>query len=40
MMMLIEDARKLEFPGKFDAVWLGSYLVRETFPNNFLQSET
>ena len=35
-----QDARKLEFPTKFDAVWLGSYLVNEVFPNNSLQLET
>ena len=40
MMVLIQDARKLEFPGKFDAVWLGPYLIREAFPNNSLQLET
>jgi hypothetical protein len=40
MMVLIQDARKLEFPGKFDAVWLGPYFVRETFSNNSLQLET
>ena len=40
MMVMIQDARKLDFPGKFDALWLGPYLVRETFPNNSLQLET
>jgi hypothetical protein len=40
MMVMIQDARKLEFPGKFDAVWLGPYLVHEAFPNNSLQLET
>ena len=40
MMVIIYDARKLNFPGKFDAVWLGPYLVRDTFPNNSLQLET
>ena len=39
MMVLIQDARKLEFPGKFDAVWLGPYLVCETFLNTSLQLE-
>lgn len=37
MMVLLQDARKLEFPGKFDAVWLGPYLICDTFPNNYLQ---
>ena len=40
MMVMIQDARKLDFPGKFDAVWLDPYLVREAFPNNSLQLET
>ena len=40
MMVMIQDARKLEFPGKFHAVWLGPYVVREVFPNNSLQLET
>ena len=40
MMVMIQDARKLDFPGKFDAVWLGPYLVREVFPNNSMQLET
>ena len=40
MMVIIPNAGKLEFPGKFDAFWLGPYLVREAFPNNSLQLET
>ena len=40
MMVMIQDSRQLEFPGKFDAVWLGPYLVREVFPNNSMQLET
>ena len=39
MMVMIQDARKLDFSGKFDALWLGPYLVRETFLNNSLQLE-
>ena len=35
MMVMIQDARKLEFPSKFDAVWMGPYLVREAFLNNY-----
>jgi hypothetical protein len=31
MMVMIQDARNLKFPGKFDAVWLGPYLVYEVF---------
>ena len=40
MMVMIQDARKFEFHDKFDAVWLGPYLVCEAFPNNSLQLET
>ena len=40
MMVMIQDAKKLDFPGKFDAVWLGPYIVKETFPKNSLQLET
>lgn len=40
MMVMLQDGRKLEFPGKFDAVWLGPYLIREVFPNNSVQLET
>ena len=40
MMVMIQDARKLEFTGKFDAVWLGPYLVREVLSNNSMQLET
>ena len=32
LMMMTEDARKLDFPVKFDAVWMGPYLVHEVFP--------
>lgn len=32
MLVLLQDARKLDFPSKFDAVWLGPYLIREVFP--------
>jgi hypothetical protein len=39
-MLLIQDAKKLEFLDKFDAVWLGPYLVREAFSNNYLQLDT
>ena len=40
MMVMIQDAKKLDFLDKFDADWLGPYIVRETFPNNSLQLET
>lgn len=34
MWVLVQDARKMEFPGKFDALWT---VIKETFPNNSLQ---
>lgn len=40
MMVMVQDARRLDIPDKFDAVWLGPYLVRMAFPNNCLQLET
>lgn len=40
MMVMMQDGKKLEFLGKFDAVWLGPYLVHEVFPNNSLQLKT
>ena len=30
---LFQDAQNLNFPSKFDAVWLGPYIIRETIPN-------
>ena len=40
MMVMMQDARKLDFPGKFDALWLGPYVVKAVFPNNSLELET
>lgn len=40
MLVLLQDARKVDFPSKFDAVWLGPYLVTEVFLNNSVQLET
>ena len=40
MMVMMQDARKLDFPGKFNALWVGPYIVKEVFPNNSLQLET
>lgn len=37
MWLMVQDASKLEFPGKFDAMWTGPYIIQETFPNNSLQ---
>ena len=40
MMVMLQDGKKKDFPGKFDAVWLGPYIVKDTFPNNSVQLET
>lgn len=37
MLVLLQDARKIDFPSKFDAIWLGPYLVKEVFLNNSVQ---
>jgi len=29
MFVLLQDARRLEFPGKFNALWLGPYIVMQ-----------
>ena len=34
MMVMVQDGRKLEFPGKFDAVWMGPYVLKKMFANN------
>jgi hypothetical protein len=34
MWVMLQDARKLEFPAKFDALWTGPYIIKEVFPNN------
>ena len=39
-MVLLQDARKLAFLGKCDAMWLGPYLIRGAFLKNSLQLET
>ena len=36
MMVMIQDARKMDFLSKFDALWLGPYVVKAVFPNNSL----
>jgi hypothetical protein len=40
MWVMLQDARKLEFPAKFDALWTGSYIIKEVFPNNSIQLKT
>ena len=37
---MLQLGKKKDFPGKFDADWLGPYIVANTFPNNSVQLET
>ena len=38
--VLLHDDRKGHFPGKFEALWMGPYVVKEVFTNGSLQLET
>jgi hypothetical protein len=40
MWVMLQDARKLEFSAKFDALWIGPYIIKEVFPNNSVQLKT
>jgi glutamine synthetase adenylyltransferase len=40
MWVMVQDARKLEFPAKFDALWTGPYVIKEVFSNNSIQLKT
>ena len=40
MLVMMQDGKKIDFPGKFNALWLGPYVVKRVFPNNSLQLET
>ena len=40
MWVMVQDARRLEFPAKFDALWTGPYIIKEVFPNNSVQLKT
>ena len=31
MLVMLQDEKKKDFPGKFHAVWLGPYIVKNTF---------
>jgi hypothetical protein len=37
MLVMLQDARKLEFPSNFDALWLGPFTIKKVFPNNSVQ---
>ena len=34
MWVMVQDAQRLEFPAKSDALWTGPYIIEEVFPNN------
>ena len=40
MWVMLQDACKLEFPAKFDALWTGPYIIKEVFLNNSVQLKT
>ena len=40
MLILLQDGRKNDFPGKFDVVWMSLYIVSEVFDNNSVQLTT
>ena len=40
MWIMLQDARKLEFSAKFDALWMGPYIIKEVFPNKSVQLKT
>jgi hypothetical protein len=37
MWVMVQDAMRLEFPSKFDALWTGPYIIKEVFSNNSVQ---
>ena len=39
-MVMLQDGTKMDFPGKFDALWLRPYWVTSIYPNNTVQLAT
>jgi hypothetical protein len=37
MWVMLQVVRMFEFPGKFDALWINPYIIKEVFPNNSFQ---
>jgi hypothetical protein len=37
MWVMVQDVRRLEFSGKFDALWTSLYIIKEVFLNNSIQ---
>ena len=40
MWVMVQDARRLEFPAKFDALWTRPYVIKKVFSNNSVQLKT
>jgi hypothetical protein len=38
MWVMVQDAKRLEFSGKFDALWTGLYIIKEVFTYRFCRS--
>lgn len=38
--MMVQDAKKLEFLAKFDALWMRPYIIKEVFDDNLIQLKT
>ena len=34
MLVMLQDGKKKDFPVKFDAIWLGPYILANTWPKN------
>jgi hypothetical protein len=37
MWVMVQDAKRLEFLGKFDALWTSLYIIKEVFLNKSIQ---
>lgn len=40
MWIIIQDAKKIEFLAKFNALWTKPYIIKEIFDNNLIQLKT
>ena len=40
MWVMVQDARRLEFLAKFDALWTRPYIIKEVFSKNSVQLKT
>jgi hypothetical protein len=37
MWVMVQDAKRVEFLSKFDALWTSPCIIKEVFPNNLVQ---